>query len=130
MEILRSPVFLICCAFFVAHQFLQKVLHLTIPVVDPYLDSFLAMPILLTLLVAERRVLFRRGGSYRLTILDIIIATLFITFVAELIFPALSSRFTADWKDVVAYALGSFLFYFTINKYGRADKKARNKAAR
>ena len=125
MEILKSPVFLVCCLLFVVHQFLQKVLHMTVPVVDPYLDSFLAMPILLTLLVAERRVLFRRGFSYSLTVLDIIVATIFIALIAELVFPALSSRFTADWVDVIAYALGSMLFYFTINKYGRTDQEGK-----
>jgi putative effector of murein hydrolase LrgA (UPF0299 family) len=121
MAILKSPVFLICCALFVLHQFLQKVLGVAVPGIDPYLDSFLAMPILLTLLVAERRVLFKRGETYCLTVLEILITTLFVAVVAELLFPALSDRFTADWWDVLAYGLGSILFYFTINGY-RGDR--------
>ncbi len=117
MAILKSPVFLLCCFLFALHQFMQKVLQLTVPVADAYIDSFLLMPILLTFLVAERRILFKRGATYCLSVLEIIIATFFIAIVAELIFPALSQRFTADWLDVLAYALGSTLFYFVINCY-------------
>lgn len=119
MAILKSPVFIVCCVLFLLHQVLQKVLGVALPGIDPYLDSFLAMPILLTLLLAERRVLFKKGASYCLTILEILIATLFVALVAELLFPALSDRFTADWWDVVAYGLGSVLFYTTINGYPR-----------
>lgn len=116
-RILRSPVFLISCLLFLVHQLLQKVLEIKLPAIDAYLDSFLLMPILLTFIVVERRWLFRSGSGYCLKLLDIVIATLFIAFVAELVFPALSPRFTADWWDVLAYALGSALFYFTINGY-------------
>ncbi|AHM59668.1 hypothetical protein D770_07025 [Flammeovirgaceae bacterium 311] len=115
MKILKSPVFIICCLLFVLHQILQKVLHVDLGYVDSYLDSLLAMPIILTLLVAERRVLFRRGENYRLTVLDVVVATFFIAFVSEVIFPALSSRFTADWVDVVCFCLGSLLFMLLIN---------------
>ena len=117
MAILRSPVFIICCLLFLLHQLLQKVFHLPIPIFDAYLDSFLSMPIVLTLLVVERRLLFKRGTSYRLNALDVVIVTLFVACIAELAFPAFSVRFTADWWDVVAYGLGSVLFYFTINGY-------------
>lgn len=123
MLIIRSPVFIICCLLFLLHQFLQKVLHYTVPLVDSFLDSFLAMPILLTLLVAERRLIFRRGSSYCLSIPEIIAATLLIAFIAEVVFPALSKRFTADWFDVLAYVLGSTLFYFTINSYPKRKQE-------
>ena len=115
MRILKSPVFIVCCILFVLHQFMQKVMGVSIPIVDSYLDTLLAMPIILTLLVAERRVLFRRGENYRLTIPDVIVATLFVAFVSEVIFPALSDSFTGDWLDLVFYSLGSLVFLLTIN---------------
>lgn len=117
MRILRSPVFISCCILFVAHQLLQKVWGIELPVIDAYLDSFLLMPLLLTLLVVERRWLFRRGSGYCLNLLDVVMATLLVALVAELVFPALSARFTSDWWDVLAYGLGSTLFYYTINCY-------------
>lgn len=36
--------------------------------------------------------------------------------VAELLFPLFSHDFTTDWWDVIFYALGSLIFYLTINR--------------
>ncbi len=116
MKILFNWVFIVCCILFVVHQLLQKVLHISIPLADQYLDNLLATPILLTLLVAEKRILFRRGGDYTLSVLEVCMATLLIALVSEYLFPYLSNEFTFDWADIVFYALGSMLFYFTINK--------------
>jgi hypothetical protein len=118
MIILKSPVFIACCLLFVLHQILQKAAGIAMPLFDAYLDPFLAMPIMLTLLVVERRLLFGRGKQYRLSTLEAIIATIFIVLIAELAFPALSSRFTADWWDVVAFSLGTVLFMATTNRFG------------
>ena len=116
MEILRSPVFVISCILFGAHQALNKLFHVSVPYLDLYLDNLLAMPIILTLLLAERRILFRRGKGYRLPVLDVIVATIYIIFIAEVVFPLLSERFTTDWWDVLFYVLGSVLFLLTINR--------------
>jgi hypothetical protein len=118
MILLKSPVFITCCLLFVLHQILQKVAGIAMPFFDAYLDTFLAMPIMLTLLVIERRLLFRRGKQYRLSVLEAIIATLFVALISEVVFPALSSRFTADWRDVVAFSLGTVLFMATTNRFG------------
>jgi hypothetical protein len=115
MEVLKSPVFIICSLLFILHQLMQKVLDMHYPLIDRYLDNLLAMPIILTLLLVERRFLFRRK-TYRLTVLEVVLATLFVILVAEIAFPLFSEDFTTDWWDVLFYALGSLLFYFTINK--------------
>lgn len=111
---LYSVVFLVCCAMFVAHQLTQRILHISIPFADSYLDSFLATPILLTLLLVERRAIFRYGREYTLSISEICLVTALVACVGEVLFPALSDEFTADWLDVLAYALGSVLFYVGI----------------
>ena len=116
MEILKSPVFVISCILFGAHQALQKLFHISLPFLDLYLDNLLAMPIILTLLLAERRFLFKRGKQYRLPVLDVVIATIYIIFIAEVIFPLLSERFATEWWDVLFYVLGSILFLLTINR--------------
>ncbi|MFP4090495.1 MAG: hypothetical protein ACLFUB_20975 [Cyclobacteriaceae bacterium] len=94
---------------------MQKVLDIHFPMIDYYLDNLLAMPIILTLLLVERRILFRRK-TYRLSVLEIVMATLLIILVAEIVFPLLSRDFTTDWWDVVFYVLGSLIFYLTINR--------------
>lgn len=115
MDVLKSPVFIISCLLFVLHQFLQKGLGISMPFIDEYLDNLLAMPIILTLLLVERRVLFKRGKNYRLPVLDVVIATFYISLITEVLFPLLSDRFTGDWWDLFFYATGSLVFMLTIN---------------
>lgn len=116
MKVLTSPVFIICALLFVVHQVLQKGLDITFPLVDRYLDNLLTMPIILSLLLVERQYLFKRGKAYRLSALDVAIATVFIALISEILFPLLSQKFTTDWWDVVFLALGSLIFYVTINQ--------------
>lgn len=123
MSTLKSPVFITCCLLFIGHQILQKGFGVSLPFIDPYLDSLLAMPIILTLLLWERRVLFKKGSQHRLSILEVVVATLFIAMVSELIFPMLSSKFTSDWWDLLFYMCGSILFMLTINN-GQTQKKS------
>lgn len=119
---LFSVVFITCCILFLAHQITQRVLHVRIPFADNYIDNFLATPILLTLLLVERRTLFRYGGHYTLSALEVCLATAFIAVVGEVVFPYLSQNFTSDWVDVLFYALGSVLFYATVNKSNRSPE--------
>ena len=112
----RSPVFVVSCLLFILHQVLQKGFNVSIPIIDQYLDSLLAMPIILTFLLAERQYLFKKGKQYRLPLLDVVLATLFIAFVSEVVFPFLSNDFTGDWLDLGFYAIGSGIFHFTINR--------------
>lgn len=116
MKIFKSPVFILCCLLFVLHQLLQKFAGTHVLMIDDYLDAFLAMPIILTLLTAERRVLFRRGNHYHLPVLDVLVATILIAFVSEVVFPFYSDNFRQDWLDVIFFFLGSMLFYLTINQ--------------
>jgi hypothetical protein len=116
MAVLRSPPFIICLVLFIVHQIITKGMNIQLGWIDNYLDSFLAMPVILTLWLAERRWLFKQGSSYLLPLLHVVMATLYISLVSEMVFPLLSRRFTADWRDVVCYAVGSILFYFTVNR--------------
>lgn len=85
---------------------------------DRHLDNLLAMPVILTLLQAERIFLFRKGSAYRLTFFEIVMATLYIILITEIIFPVFSKDFTRDWADAFFYFAGSLLFYI-INKTGK-----------
>jgi hypothetical protein len=122
MEILKSPLFIICTVLFVLHQVLQHVLHLYIPIVDAYLDNLSAMPIILSLLVAERRLLFKRGVGYQMSIIEIILAAVYISIISELLFPLLSSRFVFDWMDFVFFFIGAAMYYISVNRNKAALK--------
>lgn len=117
MNVLKSPVFIICCLLFALHQLLQKGLDISLPLIDQYLDNLLAMPIILTFLLVERRILFRRGKGYRLSALDVVMATVYIVIISEIVFPLFSDSFVTDWRDVIFYVLGSLIYWFTINRW-------------
>lgn len=116
---LYSPIFVSCCILFVAHQLAERILHHSMPFVDSYLDNLLSTPILLTLLLVERRTLFRYGRDYTMSVQEVCLATLVIAVAGEILFPALSDKFTRDYLDVVFYSLGSAAFYLIINKTPR-----------
>jgi hypothetical protein len=122
MDVLKSPVFIISCIIFALHQLLQKGLEIPLPLIDDYLDNLLAMPIILTFLLVERRMLFKKGSDYRLPLLDVVMATLYISMITEVIFPWLSDKFTADWLDLVFYAIGSLIYFLTINRFPSKNK--------
>jgi hypothetical protein len=99
-----SALFWSSAALFAAHQLGQKVLGLSIPWADNYLDPLLCMPILLTLLEWERRFIW---GAGPLRLHEIMIATGLLSVLFECGFPAWSARFTADIWDVAAYFAGA-----------------------
>ncbi len=94
---------------------MQKGMDVHYKWLDHYLDNLLAMPVILSLLQVERILLFRKGSGYRLTLFEIVIATLYIILITEIIFPIFSKNFIRDWADIFFYFAGSLLFYM-INK--------------
>lgn len=101
---------------FLTHQILEKVLHIHISLLDKYLDPLLAMPIFLSGILLERRYVFYKTEEYFLSPIDIIASTLFMSIIAEVLFPYWNKGFTADWWDVLCYVLGSIYFYLFMNK--------------
>lgn len=97
------------------HQSLEKLLEIRIPVVDNYLDPLLLMPILLHLMLWERRIVFKKDLQYVFSLLEVTILFIVVSFVAEYLFPRWNAGFTADWRDVVCYACGTLIFYFFFN---------------
>ena len=120
MTTLRSPFFIICLLLFIIHQVMQKGMDIHYKWFDRYLDNLLAMPVILTLLQAERIFLFRKGSAYLLPLFEIVMATLYIILITEIIFPIFSKNFTPDWADIFFYFAGSLLFYM----FNKIDKPA------
>ncbi len=116
METLKTPLFIISSTFFLLHQVLQYLFRINLPLADAYLDNLVAMPIILTLLLAERRHIFRKGHSYQLPHLEIILATLYVSAVSEWLFPCLSNLFTFDPLDFAFFFLGSAIYFLVHNK--------------
>jgi hypothetical protein len=100
---------LISSLLFVLHQYLQFIAQISMPFFDKYLDPALMMPILLHLLVWERRLIFRDTSS-RLPESYIFGYFLLAVIFGELVFPYLSDKFIADYWDILSYALGSYAY--------------------
>lgn len=101
--------FAVCSFSFLAHQCLQKIAKIEIPVLDNYLDPLLLMPVLLHLAVIERRILLNRP-AYQLSLTHITGYFVLVAVVAEIIFPLLNARFVADILDIFFYALGGIVY--------------------
>ncbi len=115
MKTLLHPAFILTFTIFLLHQIAEKIFAYHIPFLDNYLDPFLCTPIMLTFLLFERRVFFKQGNTFILSTLETIVATIAMIGISEVLFPYLSSQFTADWHDGLGLSLGSLYFYFFIN---------------
>ncbi|TYR37502.1 hypothetical protein FXV77_05720 [Sphingobacterium phlebotomi] len=87
--------FTICAFLFILHQYLQKIAGISLPLVDSYLDPLLCMPILLHLIVWERK-LFHRRTEYTLSLSHIVGYILLVSILCEIVFPLWNEKMTAD----------------------------------
>lgn len=67
------------------------------------------MPILLHLIVWERKLLYRRAG-YTLSRAHIIGYVLLVSILCEIVFPLWNEKMTGDAWDIACYALGGFIY--------------------
>lgn len=109
-NMLICPWFLGMLVLVLIHQIVQKVLNLNIPILDSFLDPLLFMPILLHLILWERRFLFGKGSRYVLSWRQIIVILIFVTVFCEYFFPRWNHDFTMDYWDILCYSVGALLF--------------------
>lgn len=112
---LKHPVFLISCLLFLLHQLVQKGLGVHIPFIHSYLDDLVVMPIILTLILVERRRFHSWGKEFTFSAVDTIGLVFGFSLIFELLFPYISGKFTFDWWDFLAYSLGGIIFFKTLN---------------
>lgn len=107
---LLRPWFIVTAFVALAHQILQKILAISIPWADSFLDPLLFLPILLHLMLLERRFVFGLGGEYTFRWYHIFCTVALISLICELLFPYWSAAFTSDYNDVICYAIGGVVF--------------------
>ena len=88
---------------------LEIIFEIHIPFLDNYLDPFCAGAIMLHALAIERKVIL----DNKLTYLDVVIAIVLLSIIVEVLFPYLSSRFTADIYDLLSFITGGIWFLLT-----------------
>ncbi|WP_157472255.1 hypothetical protein [Neolewinella persica] len=91
---------------------MQYILGWSTPWVDAYLDPLLALPILLGLLLFERRLIFR---IQRLSLLEVCLVSIVLMLIFEEGFPRWEPAFVRDYYDYIAYLFGSVYFWYAVN---------------
>lgn len=118
----RNYLFWASLLLLVLHQLTQKVLGISIPILDNHLDPLLSMPIVLHLFKWERS--FWWKYQRELSFFEIISATLIFSVLFEVLFPYWHSGFYGDWWDVLGYWLGALLYgaLLFVNRYSLIDQ--------
>lgn len=111
-----TPWFIICCTLVILHQIIERILHIHISLLDQYLDPLLLMPIVLQLLLWEKRLLFYKNNRIILSPFQIFIYWLLICIITEIIFPLWQPYFVADFWDCICYLMGAIVFHLWFNK--------------
>jgi hypothetical protein len=81
----------------------------------PYLNDVLCLPVTLTLALFIQQQLFPGTARARLNRVQVVFAFLYFSVFFEGLLPALASRYTRDWWDLLAYGAGGCLFYWCCN---------------
>lgn len=122
MKAQRRPglLFWICLVLFLWHQYIQKIATVSFPFLHNYLDPLLFMPILLTLVTWERRLIYN-NRSYTLPLSYIFGYFLLVSLLCEVLFPMWTDSMVSDIWDVLCYALGTFLYIMITTPYKSAN---------
>jgi hypothetical protein len=116
MIVFKNPYFFIPVALFSFNQVLEKVMGIFIPWVHAYLDDLMAIPVILGITLQMYRWIHPLRDMFRFKKEHIIVAFLYVSVVFEGFLPWYSAQYVRDIWDIFCYALGTFVFYFKINK--------------
>jgi len=120
-KLFSSLFFIIPIILFSIHQIIEKILNFHFVFIDNYLDDLLFFPIVLPLLLIERRWLLK-NKNYYFSLLECVVIVLVISLFFEEIVPLFLNSFTKDYFDYLAYFVGAIYYYvfsqksFTLNK--------------
>ena len=110
--ILLQPIFL--CALLV---FLLNELDLSL--VKPQIVSFYLNDLLAPIIILSFTKLFLSlylNRIYRLSNMQLLFFFLYLSFAFEVLLPTISVKYTSDVYDLLAYAIGTIIFYNWMNK--------------
>jgi hypothetical protein len=114
METFKQATWWMCFLLFWGHQFFERALDWHWVWADSYLDSLLCMPILLGLVLFERRFLLKQASS-SFPFLDTAVMVILLGLLYEEVFTSVFSGFTKDYWDYLCYFIGGLYFYFFVN---------------
>lgn len=123
MQTIKQTTWWMCLLLFLGHQFFERALSWHWVWADSYLDSLLCMPILLGLLLFERRFLLQKP-AYCFPLFDTVVMLVFLSLLYEEVFTSVFSGFTKDYWDYLCYFSGGLYFYFFVNNKNAFSEKS------
>lgn len=87
-----------------------------LPVLNGYITDAAAIPVIANLGLWFQRVFIIKNNYYVLAPRHIIFIVVYVSLIFEGILPLFSKTYTADWIDVLLYAIGGLFFYKMMNK--------------
>ena len=115
MKTLLNPWFIIGCLVWLIVFTARKSGH-PIPYFNGSITDAFAIPVIANLGLWFQRVLIIKNNYYVLSPWQITFIVLYVSIVFEGLLPLLSKTYTADWIDVLLYAVGGLFFYMVMNK--------------
>ena len=100
------PIFII----FLVHQVVEKIFDIHFSIADYYLDPLLAMPILLGLVLAQKRYFLRLGNEHRLSLFEVSVISVVFAFLFEYVLSHWADGFYYDPLDLIGYLVGTLFF--------------------
>jgi len=114
MKLLHNSLFWVILSLYLVNRYLLTVLGLAQYKI-PYLNDVLCLPVVLTLALWLHQKLFPQNCRHRLNAAQVIFVVLYFAIFFEGILPIISARYTRDYLDILAYALGGLAYYFLFN---------------
>jgi hypothetical protein len=113
----RQPLFVGAIGLYGAYRLSRYAFHLPFPaLVTAHLADLLAMPVFLTLALATQRCLGRYPPTWTFPDPWLLAAWAYVALVFEVLLPHFSAHAVGDWRDVIAYALGTLAFRYWLNQ--------------
>ncbi|MET4106176.1 hypothetical protein [Hymenobacter sp. UYP22] len=117
---LRHPLFWICALLYLFSCVNRYWANWHLPAsINSHLGDLLNLPLELTLVLWVMRRFYFRQPSFVLPVSWIVATWLVDALWFELLMPYFKPSMTADWLDVVAYALGGLVFWRWMNRPAR-----------
>lgn len=105
-----SSIFWYSLVLFIANQLLEQA-GIFIPFVHSYLDDLLCPPIVLGFALFVQQQFTYQNPQYKLSRGMVLFFAVWYSLIFEVILPLNSIKFHADVFDVVAYLVGSYIFF-------------------
>jgi len=115
MKTLLNPWFSAGCLTWVIVLAARKTGH-PLPFINGYIDDAFAIPVIANISLWFMRVIVIKNNYYVLSPRQVIFIVIYVSIVFEVLLPNISKAYTADWIDVLLYAIGGIFFYRVMNR--------------